>query len=133
MIDHRVILHIQQLRYQKSQSLIIKCQFCLLMVFPWKMRIVISPYCTVYQNYTRVLTNNAISQKLPIVLPILFLNLELLFLQLSNCVSRGIMPQTFPELALIKYAPHICPTYFHNQNITDTSDQKWKGPSSLHR
>jgi hypothetical protein len=32
-------------------------------------------------------------------------------------------------------APHICPTYFHNQNITcsDCSDQKWKGPSSLHR
>ena len=29
-------------------------------------------------------------------------------------------------------APHICPTYFHNQNITDCSDQKWKGPS-LHR
>jgi hypothetical protein len=29
--------------------------------------------------------------------------------------------------------PHICPTYFHNQNITDCSDQKWKGPSSLHR
>jgi hypothetical protein len=25
--------------------------------------------------------------------------------------------------------PHICPTYFHNQNITDCSDQKWKGPS----
>jgi hypothetical protein len=24
-------------------------------------------------------------------------------------------------------------TYFHNQNITDCSDQKWKGPSSLHR
>ena len=21
-------------------------------------------------------------------------------------------------------APHICPTYFHNQNITDSSDQK---------
>ena len=21
-------------------------------------------------------------------------------------------------------APHICPTYFHNQNITDCSDQK---------
>jgi hypothetical protein len=34
-----------------------------------------------------------------------------------------------------KYPPpsHICPTYFHNQNITDCSDQKWKGPSSLHR
>jgi hypothetical protein len=25
--------------------------------------------------------------------------------------------------------PHICPTYFHNQNITDCSDQKWKGDS----
>jgi hypothetical protein len=25
------------------------------------------------------------------------------------------------------------PTYFHNQNITDCSDQKWKGLSSLHR
>ena len=30
-------------------------------------------------------------------------------------------------------APHICPTYFHNQNITDCSNQKWKGPSTLHR
>jgi hypothetical protein len=28
-------------------------------------------------------------------------------------------------------APHICPPYFHNQNITDCSDQKWKGPSSI--
>jgi hypothetical protein len=34
---------------------------------------------------------------------------------------------------LISTAPHICPTYFHNQNITDCSDQKWKGPSFLHR
>jgi hypothetical protein len=27
--------------------------------------------------------------------------------------------------------PYIWPTYFHN--ITDCSDQKWNGPSSLHR
>jgi hypothetical protein len=36
-------------------------------------------------------------------------------------------------LVLYTPVPHICPTYFLNQNITDRSDQKWKGPSSLHR
>jgi hypothetical protein len=39
----------------------------------------------------------------------------------------------WPLTTLNPPAPHICPTYFHNQNITDCSDQKWKGPSSLHR
>jgi hypothetical protein len=38
-----------------------------------------------------------------------------------------------PSTTKLSPTPHICPTYFHNQNITDCSDQKWKGPSSLHR
>ena len=61
-IAHKVILHIQLLRWQKRKSLIITCQSCLLLVPPWKMRIVIFPYCIVYQNDTCVHTNNVISQ-----------------------------------------------------------------------
>ena len=51
------------------------------------------------------------------------------------CISKEIQDQYYCELCSLRYtpAPHICPTYFHNQNITDCSDQKWKGPSSLHR
>jgi hypothetical protein len=39
----------------------------------------------------------------------------------------------FTTTSMILIVEHICPTYFHNQNITDCSDQKWKRPSSLHR
>ena len=33
---------------------------------------------------------------------------------------------TVSTLCSLRYtpAPHICPTYFHNQNITDCSNQK---------
>ena len=33
------------------------------------------------------------------------------------------------KLVLLCVSSNTC---FHNQNITDCSDQKWKGPSSLH-
>jgi len=71
------------------------------LIFQWKMRIVMSPYCIGSKNYTIVHTNHVISQELPSVLPSLFLKFELLFLQLSKRVSRNIVIPAFLEVALI--------------------------------
>jgi hypothetical protein len=56
-----------------------------------------------------------------------------LSLYLGNSRSYKKLVLLWAQLTKIPPAPHICPTYFHNQNITDCSYQKWKGPSSLHR
>jgi hypothetical protein len=62
-----------------------------------------------------------------------------IFLNFISCllVKRGgslsfltIFTFAVPELLdLIWWKIGFCPTYFHSQNITDCSDQKWKGPS----
>jgi hypothetical protein len=76
----QVILHIQLLYYQKRNSLIIICRSCLLLVYPWKMRSVISPYCIGYHNYTIVHTSNVISRGLPSVLPYFYWQWNVLIL-----------------------------------------------------